>query len=75
MATRYAGWGIYSVMVKVNNSSGIGQVAIDDPDLTENGSGNRLINISTRGWVGTGTYEELVGGLYSKVLKTARKSW
>ena len=50
-------------MVKgVGGTTGIGQVAIDDPDLTENGSGNRIINISTRGFVGTGNFEDLVGG-------------
>lgn len=59
----FAGYGIYTAVVKgVGGTTGIGQVAIDDPDLTENGSGNRIINISTRGFVGTGNFEDLVGG-------------
>ncbi len=65
--TGFAGYGIYTVILKgVGGTTGVGQVAIDDPDLTDNGSGNRIINISTRGFVGTGTYEDLVGGYVLK---------
>ena len=57
------GFGIYTVyLYGSGGSTGVGQVAIDDPDYSANGSGNRIVNISTRGYVGTGDYEDLVGG-------------
>ena len=57
------GFGIYTVyLYGTGGSTGVGQVAIDDPDYSANGSGNRIVNISTRGYVGTGDYEDLVGG-------------
>ena len=49
--------------------------AIDDPDLTDNGSGNRIINISTRGFAGTGDYEDLVGGFVLKGPAGGRKDF
>ncbi len=61
--TAYAGLGIYTAVVKGSGgTTGIGQVAIDDPDLSESGTSNRIINISTRGFVGSGDNEDLVGG-------------
>ena len=54
------------ILKGVGGTTGIGQLAIDDPDLSDNGSGNRIINISTRGFVGTGDYEDLVGGFVLK---------
>ena len=57
------GFGIYTVyLYGAGGTTGVGQVAIDDPDYSANGSGNRIVNISTRGYVGTGDYEDLVGG-------------
>jgi hypothetical protein len=57
------GFGVYTVyLYGVGGTTGVGQVAIDDPDYSANGSGNRIVNISTRGYVGTGEYEDLVGG-------------
>ncbi len=61
----YAGWGIYTAVVTgVGGTTGVAQVAIDDVDLTESGNanGNRIVNISTRGYVGSGDFEDLVGG-------------
>ena len=72
----FAGYGIYTAVVKgVGGTTGIGQVAIDDPDLTENGSGNRIINISTRGFVGTGNFEDLVGGFVIRVPVASTKNF
>ena len=72
----FAGYGIYTAIVKgVGGLTGIGQVAIDDPDLTENGSGNRIINISTRGFVGTGSFEDLVGGFVIRGPVAATKNF
>jgi hypothetical protein len=57
------GFGVYTVyLYGTGGTTGVGQVAIDDPDYSANGSGNRIVNISTRGYVGTGDYEDLVGG-------------
>ena len=57
------GFGVYTVyLYGAGGTTGVGQVAIDDPDYSANGSGNRIVNISTRGYVGTGEYEDLVGG-------------
>ena len=74
--TGFAGYGIYTVILKgVGGTTGIGQVAVDDPDLSDNGTGNRIINISTRGFAGTGDYEDLVGGFVLKGPAGGRKDF
>ena len=74
--TAYAGLGIYTAVVKGSGgTTGIGQVAIDDPDLSESGTSNRIINISTRGYVGSGENEDLVGGFVIRGTPGASKNF
>lgn len=77
-SSAFAGYGIYTAVVTgVNSTTGIAQVAIDDVELSEGGAtnGNRIINISTRGYVGTGDYEALVGGFVTRGAPGESKSY
>jgi hypothetical protein len=60
----YAGYALYTVVVSsASGSSGVAQVAIEDLDRGEGyESTAKLVNISTRGFVGSGPNQELVGG-------------
>ena len=60
----YAGYNLFTAVVSSSSgSAGIAQVAIEDLDRTGDYSSTaKLVNISTRGYVGSGANQELVGG-------------
>ena len=60
----YAGYNLFTAVVSSSSgSSGVAQVAIEDMDRTGDYSSTaKLVNISTRGYVGSGANQELVGG-------------
>jgi hypothetical protein len=70
------GMGVFSVYLKgISGQTGIGQIAIDDPEYSENGTTNRIVNISTRGFVGTGNDEDLIGGFVLRGSPNASKNF
>ena len=60
----YAGYNLFTAVVSSSSgASGIAQVAIEDLDRSGNyNSTAKLVNISTRGYVGSGANQKLVGG-------------
>lgn len=60
----YAGYNLFTAVVSSSSgSAGVAQVAIEDLDRTGSyASTAKLVNISTRGYVGSGANQQLVGG-------------
>jgi hypothetical protein len=60
----YAGYNLFTAVVSSSSgSAGVAQVAIEDLDRTGDLSSTaKLVNISTRGYVGSGANQQLVGG-------------
>ncbi len=60
----YAGYNLFTAVVSSSSgSAGVAQVAIEDLDRSgDYNSTAKLVNISTRGYVGSGANQQLVGG-------------
>jgi len=70
----YAGYNLFTAIVSSSSgASGIAQVVIEDLDRSgDYASTAKLVNISTRGYVGSGSNQKLVGGFV--ILGDAGKS-